>query len=515
MDRAIALIIVSPLCVLLSPKARGEAQGAFAGNGSGTGVVINMRSVNVDEQRLLLCYEVRNSSPTDVWICTTIDDEYEDAEVYAEEGGQALVVRRRLDVPASALFSQPPSGRYVRLRAGQSRTESALVPIPVQCHTLFADADSTTGIASATKIIVEIGYYGGDLPRTIRETLEKAEKAGTKSALKSADVRSYLGSLSAFFNFKNRGLRARDDIIVVPYSFQTFPGERVARTVVADQKIPYARQNVSGLLTAPDLGGCTRVEARFQPSMLEFFFPYASEQSLFSAAEREHLRSLKEVVIEDPHEVKALSSDIGQKNVARNTTTWNEGMAEVAYYREGTRITSLTLYDDKTIEMDGKDRLNYARGLNCLRMLTPRIKAFDMRVQCCARLKDLWWFFRLYTQAGESEKTGWFKHNATPYPRPDVWCDALTRIYGVDKEAFMCPTAAKGECNYAMNPDCEPNSSADMVLLFETRAGWNQHGGPELFTSDNHEPRGGLVLLNDGTVKFIRTEEELKQLQWK
>jgi len=54
-----------------------------------------------------------------------------------------------------------------------------------------------------------------------------------------------------------------------------------------------------------------------------------------------------------------------------------------------------------------------------------------------------------------------------------------------------------------------------MVLLFETKDGWNQHGGPELFTFDNHDPRGGLVLLNDGTTRFIRTKEELKRLRWK
>jgi hypothetical protein len=35
-----------------------------------------------------------------------------------------------------------------------------------------------------------------------------------------------------------------------------------------------------------------------------------------------------------------------------------------------------------------------------------------------------------------------------------------------------------------------------------------------LFVFDNHDPKGGLVFLNDGTVKFIRTEEELKQLRW-
>jgi hypothetical protein len=65
-----------------------------------------------------------------------------------------------------------------------------------------------------------------------------------------------------------------------------------------------------------------------------------------------------------------------------------------------------------------------------------------------------------------------------------------------------------------MNPNCEPNSPPDMVLLFETKAGWNQHGGPELFTFDNHDPRGGCprklvpvktgILLNDGTVKLVR-----------
>ena len=54
-----------------------------------------------------------------------------------------------------------------------------------------------------------------------------------------------------------------------------------------------------------------------------------------------------------------------------------------------------------------------------------------------------------------------------------------------------------------------------MVLLFETKAGWNQHGGPELFTFDNHDPKGGHVLLKNGTVKFIRTEDELRQLRWK
>ena len=77
------------------------------------------------------------------------------------------------------------------------------------------------------------------------------------------------------------------------------------------------------------------------------------------------------------------------------------------------------------------------------------------------------------------------------------------------------PTPDTWISDYAMNSNCREDSPKDMVFLFESRPGWNQHGGPELFTFDNHDPKGGLVLLNDGIVKFIRTEEELKQLRWK
>jgi hypothetical protein len=297
--RAIASIIVLSFCVLLSAKAHGEAQGVLAGDGSGEAVVINMHSADVTETSLLLRYEIRNSSPTDIWVCTTIDDEFEDAEVYAESN-QALLVRRRLDVPSSALFYGPPNGRYVRVRPGQSRAESVFLPIPVRCHTLFVDAAPTAGVQFAAKIILEIGYYIGDLPRMIRETLARAEETATPGTPKSPDGGSYFGSVSSFFNRTNRGLRARDELIVVPYSFQAFGGERVARGVVADQRIPYTGQDGYGLPAVPDLGGCTRVEVRFQPSMLDFFFPYASEQSLFDAAEREHLDSLKELAIENP-----------------------------------------------------------------------------------------------------------------------------------------------------------------------------------------------------------------------
>jgi len=103
------------------------------------------------------------------------------------------------------------------------------------------------------------------------------------------------------------------------------------------------------------------------------------------------------------------------------------------------------------------------------------------------------------------------------YPPPDQWCDILNREFGPDERMFVCRSAQrndKGRCHYAMNPDCEPNSPPDIVLLFETKPGWNQYGGSELLTFDNHNGKGANVLFNDGHVEFIKPKDATK-LKWK
>jgi len=135
---------------------------------------------------------------------------------------------------------------------------------------------------------------------------------------------------------------------------------------------------------------------------------------------------------------------------------------------------------------------------------------FQRRIICAVNLESLRKALRKAIQ-GENK-----------YPSASGWCDVMEQyrqVHYPTKESvtwiFKCPEQREGRCHYAMNPNCKPDSPGDMVFLFETTDGWNQHGGPELFTFDNHDPKGGCVLLNDGTVKFIRTKEELQQLKWK
>jgi hypothetical protein len=163
-------------------------------------------------------------------------------------------------------------------------------------------------------------------------------------------------------------------------------------------------------------------------------------------------------------------------------------------------------------------------GFPSLKKLTPQIQAIDLRTRCAANLKNQWYRLRFHNLLEALRQNDPSIRNKTLYPTPSGWCDDILRPYPVfgfvasgnlNPKPHICPSAGKGKNHYAMNPNCKPDSPADMVLLFETKAGWNQHGGPELFTFDNHEPKGGCVLLNDGTVKFIRTKEELRELRWK
>lgn len=115
--------------------------------------------------------------------------------------------------------------------------------------------------------------------------------------------------------------------------------------------------------------------------------------------------------------------------------------------------------------------------------------------------------------------------NNERYPTATEWCDLLAEYSDVSSETFVCSGATDGytevrpqnRCHYAMNKNVEAlgpsGAAADMVLLFESDAGWNAAGGPELLTTEHHASEGCNVLFVDGHVDFVGTEE-LSDLKW-
>jgi hypothetical protein len=119
------------------------------------------------------------------------------------------------------------------------------------------------------------------------------------------------------------------------------------------------------------------------------------------------------------------------------------------------------------------------------------------------------------------------KEHHGQYPDPNQWCNILLQYDKIKKTDFLCteikyrwkrqvfplPIPKYYECYYAMNPNCEPNSPIDTVLLFETKGGWNKYGGPELLTTDNHRNEGCNILFKGGYVDFISTRN-IADLKW-
>lgn len=102
------------------------------------------------------------------------------------------------------------------------------------------------------------------------------------------------------------------------------------------------------------------------------------------------------------------------------------------------------------------------------------------------------------------------------YPTSSQWCDLLIDNADVPERLFICKGTCDGPCNYAMNKNIEesgPASPADMVVLFESVPGWNQVGGRELLTTENHSDEGCNVLFNDLHVEFVK-KKDVNDLRW-
>lgn len=262
----------------------------------------------------------------------------------------------------------------------------------------------------------------------------------------------------------------------------------------------------------PDLSRCTSIEFQYKVSLLKMFLNLSSkEQSIINSDENKYLESLNKIVLDDPERIKAFAQNIALSSYI-GPVKGEPAVIPIVHvfcYDKTKRIMSFNIRAGDIDTEDGQlFRLQGGSGIKELKLPREQIKPFKLRADCAHNLSKLHGMFSTYFRK--------------KYPTPTEWCDSIVLQYKnvgmLDqyiKKPFICPSAGEGKCHYAMNPNCRPKSPLDTVLLFETKAGWNQNGGPELFTFDNHDPRGGCVLLNDGTVKFIRTEEELHSLRWK
>jgi hypothetical protein len=107
--------------------------------------------------------------------------------------------------------------------------------------------------------------------------------------------------------------------------------------------------------------------------------------------------------------------------------------------------------------------------------------------------------------------------NGGKYPPAATWCDAIKGTVGDDK-VFKCPgTESSSRCGYAYNAKLggmeESKIDPGTVMFFESDAGWNASGGPELMITKPRHSGVFVVGLADGSAMQLR-ESQLSTLRW-
>jgi hypothetical protein len=277
------------------------------------------------------------------------------------------------------------------------------------------------------------------------------------------------------------------------------------------------------------------------------------QNGVFNEEEKEYIQSYDRWTVTDQEQIKAFAQQVSGGTaphwlgVLALIGPLSDPPTKIVGYRSWGGRVPLSVYGGSEIWAGGYVFSYPGHGLSLTSLDPPGLKPLQARWDCASHIS--WLIYQGLWEGGQTVRA---------HLDPNHWCDTIVEHYrskrtnaeiGSDEivrmypdtyiaRVFTCPgihacpdvldyrsiirdASASTQpvdtwiSDYTMNPNCRVDSPKDVVFLFESKPGWNQHGGPELFTFDNHDPRGGLVLFNDGTVKFIRTEEELKQLRWK
>lgn len=99
------------------------------------------------------------------------------------------------------------------------------------------------------------------------------------------------------------------------------------------------------------------------------------------------------------------------------------------------------------------------------------------------------------------------------------WCDLLMSKADVCYKSFICPGSKceKGQSSYSMNIEVMGKKYGelpdDIVVLFESKPGWNQVGGKELVNLENHGGDGCNVVFADGHNEYVKATG-IDKLRW-
>lgn len=142
-------------------------------------------------------------------------------------------------------------------------------------------------------------------------------------------------------------------------------------------------------------------------------------------------------------------------------------------------------------------------------MLLPAVAAAKQRaeaISCVNNEQQLAMTIRIYSG-----------NHTNQFPPAATWCDAIKD----DVEStipFKCVAAnANSRCDYAFNAKLDGMDESKVnprtVMLFESNAGWNANGGPDLMIKSPRHAQVFVVTYVDGSVHQLH-QSQLGTLRW-
>jgi len=248
MGRYAEILLLLWLCTFSGQTMESETRNGTVPNRSVGAVKIVVRQMEVGEQVLALDFDVTNDSETEIWVCeSTGVDELLEYEVFLDEDGRTLVIRKRMVVPTNRTSYAPVKGRYVRLGPGETRRESISLDLPVRPAVRFADVLPGEGRRELRRLVLEIGFYPEDLPGLVRAILLEAARFQANGETLSGRVLSqYFSGFVVAAEFEGlAGFEASNresdlsEEVVIAYTYQALKGECCARLTLDGIAIPY------------------------------------------------------------------------------------------------------------------------------------------------------------------------------------------------------------------------------------------------------------------------------------
>jgi hypothetical protein len=142
------------------------------------GVTLSVEHVTMSADRVELRYQIRNDSGEEIWYCDDMDaDRPIDCETVASRDGETLFLRMRLDMPNGWWHVYTyPYGRYRRLASREVHRGVLSMACPVQQHPVLTSrsAHHRREVKKARFLVLEIGYFCGDVPGRLLDILREA-----------------------------------------------------------------------------------------------------------------------------------------------------------------------------------------------------------------------------------------------------------------------------------------------------------------------------------------------------